>query len=83
MPSPEIVIWTAVSGMIVMMIALIAFLMKFGLDRILTEIQGLRTDIKESDVERAEMKLWQKEMETRCHFIHGTNPSPCKTQHPS
>jgi hypothetical protein len=57
--------------------------MKFGLDRILEEIQGLRSDIKDSDADRAEMKLWQKEFETRCHFIHGQNPAPCKTNHPS
>lgn len=83
MPSADVVIWTAVSGMIVMMIALIAFLMKFGLDRILSEIQGLRTDIKESDTERNELKIEQERQKTRCHMIHGESPTPCKACHPS
>lgn len=81
MPSAEVVIWTAVSALIVLMIAFIAFLMKFGLDRILAEIQGLRNDIKEERGEREEMKRRQDRMETRCKIIHGEDPRPCKVQH--
>lgn len=83
MPSADVVIWTAVSAMIVMLIGLIAFLMKFGLDRILAEIKGLRDDIKQNDAERAKMELRQERMETRCFLIHGHDPAPCKTNHPS
>ncbi|OHC45716.1 MAG: hypothetical protein A2092_09650 [Rhodobacteraceae bacterium GWE1_64_9] len=83
MPSADLIIWTAISALIVMLIGLIAFLMKFGLDRILAEIQGLRNDIKEADNEKAEMKLKQERMETRCHMIHGHDPTPCKANHPS
>lgn len=83
MPSAEIIIWTAISGLIVLMIALIAFLMKFGLDRILAEIQGLRLDIKTENSERAKLELRQERMETRCKVIHGEDPMPCKSIHPS
>lgn len=85
MPSADVVIWTAVSALIVMMIALIAYMMKFGLEfglnKILSEIQGLRNDIKIYREEVDNLKLKLRDMETRCHMIHGPEPTPCKSQH--
>lgn len=78
MPSSEAVIWTAISGLIILLITIIGFLLKYGLDGIKGEIRGLRDDIKKSDGDKEALKLEQERQKTRCIIIHGIEPQPCR-----
>jgi hypothetical protein len=52
MPSSDMIIYAAVSGLIAILLIIIGYLLMLGFQGIKEEIKGLRADIKEFDAEK-------------------------------